>query len=73
MTQAALDRRGFNFTLPDPGHPKAEEITDLLNSIKDVLKDLRTNVHRIMYNKKGKVVVVNTANLSPIEFDIGER
>ena len=73
MTQAALDRRGFNFKLPDPGHPKAEEITDLLNSIKDVLKDLRTNVHRIMYNKKGKVVVVNTANLSPIEFDIGER
>ena len=73
MTQAALDCRGFNFKLPDPKSPNAKEITDILNEIKDVLKDLRTNVHDIMRNKKGKIIVVSTANLSPTEFDIGER
>lgn len=73
MTQAALDSRGFNFKLPDPKSPNAKEITDILNEIKDVLKDLRTNVHNIMRNKKGKIIVVSTANLSPTQFDIGER
>jgi hypothetical protein len=73
MTQAALDSRGFNFKLPDPKSPNAEEITNILNEIKDVLKDLRVNVHKIMSNKKGKIIVVSTANLSPTEFDIGER
>ncbi len=73
MTQAALDSRGFNFKLPDPKSPNAKEITDILNEIKDVLKDLRTNVHDIMRNKKGKIIVVSTANLSPTQFDIGER
>jgi len=73
MTQAALDSRGFNFKLPDPKSPNAEEITNILNEIKDVLKDLRVNVHKIMSNKKGKIIVVSTANLSPTEFDIGDR
>ena len=73
MTQAALDSRGFNFKLPDPKSPNAEEITNILNEIKDVLKDLRENVHKIMSNKKGKIIVVSTANLSPTEFDIGDR
>lgn len=73
MTQAALDSRGFNFKLPDPKSPNAEEITSILNEIKDVLKDLRANVHKIMSGKKGKIIVVSTANLSPTEFDIGDR
>jgi hypothetical protein len=73
MTQAALDSRGFNFKLPDPKSPNAEEITNILNEIKDVLKDLRVSVHKIMSNKKGKIIVVSTANLSPTEFDIGDR